>query len=86
MRVDAATGTEVVLRRAGVELVAAQCIRTRINNNAVKLSRDGNRTAHPAIGAGAAARCAQAIGQLDPKLHGSAVTSAPVLSFSCFQA
>src|SRR5438552_19109974 len=73
MGVDAALRAEMVLRRHGVELVGGERFAACENGHAVEIGRDGDGAAHPAIGAGTAARRLQSVRKYNAEAHGSAM-------------
>ena len=66
--IDAAGLAEIMLCRAGVELVERQIVFAFYELDIRKLSRDGDGAAHAAVGAGAAANRVEFVRQPDPDL------------------
>ncbi len=74
MGINAATRTEVVLRRVGVELVKRQRVLTTQKVDTVQIGGYGHRTPHAAKRTGTAPGCLQAIGQPHCEPDSSTVT------------
>ena len=74
--VNPAFRAEIVLSRAGIELIQRQRIFTFEDFHAIEIGGNSDGPAHPAIGAGAAPRRVKAIGKFDAKAHRSAVAGA----------
>jgi hypothetical protein len=79
MGVDAAGLAEIVFRRAGVELVERQIVFALNELDIRKLRRHRGRTAHPAIGTGAAPDRIELVRQPKPEPDGAAMAGRIVL-------